>query len=238
MMIQFSQFLEVFVKNLSRYLILLVMAACSSGNNQKTAVTIKLSPETIEVPTIDFASSNPGMIHLFDSDSGEHVMIYNHVIKKLQISSFPEGKLKLTIPLEFDNEKRSRRFTGGTLIGNDSIFVTFYPPALGMINFNGELLWEQTLPEGNYRVSHIGNGSMIPLFISHDRVHGAQPFLMDHHRMSTSDIQKQSLVYSASLTNDKATWHEVYYALDYWEQGKKLSYFSWAKRASTFLLTI
>lgn len=127
MPIQFSQVLEAIVKNLSCYMALLVFAACSSGNNQKTAVVIKLSPETIEVPTIDFASSNPGMIHLFDSDSGEHVMIYNHVIKKLQISAFPSGKLKLSIPLEFENEKRSRRFTGGTLIGRDSIFVTFYP---------------------------------------------------------------------------------------------------------------
>lgn len=220
------------MKQLKKILTISFLITCLSGCNEKDTnrLKISLSPETLEVPTIDFASSNPGMIHLFDSDSGEHVMIYNHVIKKLQISAFTSGELKLSIPLEFENEKRSRRFTGGTLIGRDSIFVTFYPPALGMINFNGELLWERSLPEGNYAVSHIGNGSMIPLFKSHNRLYGAQPFLMDHHRMSASDIQKQSLVYSASLSTEDATWHEVYYGMDYWEQGKKLSYFSWAKR--------
>lgn len=219
------------MKNSLKLFLIYISISFSCVEKNNNSVKISLAANTLKISTIDFASSNPGMIKIFDSDSGEHVMIYNHVIKKLQISSFPEGKLKLNIPLEFDNEKRSRRFTGGTLIGNDSIFVTFYPPALGMINFDGELLWERSLPQGNYAVSHIGNGSMIPLFTSYGRVYGAQPFLMDHHRMSTSDIQKQSLVYSASLTNDEAAWHEVYYALDYWEQGKKLSYFSWAKRA-------
>ncbi|AFL84176.1 hypothetical protein Belba_1566 [Belliella baltica DSM 15883] len=222
---------------LKKKLIPVIFIFIFSCNDQDYGKFILKELDEIVVPVNDFALSNPGMISIYDSDSGEHVMIYNHVINKLQISEFPSGKLKLNIPLEFESEKRTKRFTGGTLIAEDSIFVTFYPPSLGMINFKGDLTFEQKLPESNYRVSHIGNGSMIPLFKSNGRIYGAQPFLMDHHRMSKEDVQKQQLVYSVSLEEDGAAWHEVFYSPTYWDEGKKLSYFSWAKRGDLIYIS-
>jgi len=219
---------NMYIKALFLLLCVPLLFSCSYDNDESDFSF----GEIIFIPINDLASSNPGMISIYDSDSGEHVMIYNHVIKKLQISEFPSGKLKLNIPLEFENEKRNKRFTGGTLIAKDSIFVTFFPPSIGMINFEGELMFEEKLPDANYSVSHIGNGSMIPLFKSNGRIYGAQPFLMDHHRMTQEDIQKQQLVYSISLDGDNSAWHEVYYDEAYWAQGEKLSYFSWAKRGS------
>ncbi|WP_236613199.1 MULTISPECIES: DUF4221 family protein [Rhodonellum] len=217
--------------------IFIVWAFFSCGQGQNKEFVLETGNLEFSIPINDLASSNPGMISIYDSDSGEHVMIYNHVIKKLQISEFPSGKLKLNIPLEFENEKRNKRFTGGTLIARDSIFVTFFPPSIGMINFEGALMYEEKLPDANYSVSHIGNGSMIPLFKSHGRIYGAQPFLMDHHRMTQEDIQKQQLVYSVSLEGDSSAWHDVFYDAAYWDQGKKLSYFSWAKRGSLIYIS-
>ncbi|MFN3801621.1 DUF4221 family protein [Belliella pelovolcani] len=218
----------MYIKQTYIFLFLIIVFACNNTSSNK--VELQFSNQVIKIPTIDFAASNPGMIKMYNSDSGEHVMIYNHVSKILQISHFPSGELKLNIPLEFESEKRTKRFTGGTLIAKDSIFVTFYPPAIGMMDFKGNLIWEKKLPQANYRVSHIGNGSMIPLFMSNERIYGAQPFLMDHHRMTSSDIQDQQLVYSIGLTEEESAWHDVYYSTDYWENGKKLSYFSWSKR--------
>ncbi|MDO9552337.1 hypothetical protein [Rhodonellum sp.] len=200
--------------------IFIVWVFFSCGQGEKKGFKFQLSDLELAIPINEWASSNPGMIIIYDSDSGEHIMIYNHVIKKLQISEFPSGKLKLNIPLEFENEKRNKRFTGGTLIAKDSIFVTFFPPSIGMINFEGELMFEEKLPDANYSVSHIGNGSMIPLFKSNGIIYGAQPFLMDHHRMTQEDIQKQQLVYSISLDEDISAWHDVFYDAAYWGQEK------------------
>jgi len=66
--------------------------------------------------------------------------------------------------------------------------VTFYPPAIGLIDFEGELLHNERVGEDSYKVSHIGNGRGTPLFLVGGKIYGAQPFLMDHHRMKAADI--------------------------------------------------
>lgn len=177
------------------------------------------------------------MIQLVDTDSGEYIFLYNHVIKKLQISEFPSGKLVLNIPLEFDEEKRVRRFTGATLISKDTIGVTFYPPAIGLINFSGDLIKFEPLNEESFNVSHIGNGSFTPLFKEKNEIFGAQPFLMNHHQMEKSDIQKQHLLYSFNLNSNSFRWQPVFYGENYWDNGKKLSYFAWAKRENKIYLS-
>jgi len=202
--------------------------ACRSVQDEDGIHFIK--GEKISFKVNDFASSNPGMGSLYASDSGEYLFLYNHVLKNLQISEFPSNRLKLNIPLEFGNEKRIKKFTGGTLLGKDSIFVTFYPPAFGMINLKGELVFEDKLSSGDFLVTHIGNGNKTPLFLSGSSLYGSQPYLMGHHKMNKEDVQKQSLVYSYDFGSKTSQWHNVTYAKDYWDGGKKLSYYSWAKR--------
>jgi len=186
--------------------------------------------ELISFPVNDLASPNAGTAVLYDSDSGEHMFLYNHIIKQLQISEFPTNALKLNIPLKFDQAQRVKSFSGGTLIARDSIFVTFYPPAIGLIDFGGRLLHNERVGEDSYNVSHIGNGSSTPLFLVGGKIWGAQPFLMDHHRMKASDIQKQHLVYSYDMSANAFQWHDVFYREGYWDEGKKLHYFAWAMR--------
>lgn len=84
----------------------------------------------ISFPVNDMASPNASTAVLYDSDSGEHLFLYNHIIKQLQISEFPSNTLKLNIPLNFDQAQRVKSFSGGTMKAKDSVFVTFYPPDL------------------------------------------------------------------------------------------------------------
>lgn len=57
-----------------------------------------------------------------------------------------------------------------------------------------------------------------------------QPLFMNHHFMEKASIQKHSLIYSYNMGTDQTKWYDVYYAEDYWDDGKKPSEFSWARR--------
>lgn len=210
--------------------------SCEGTDNAYQGVHIGKG-EKVSFQVNNLASTNPAMGDLYASDSGEYLFLYNHVLKNLQISEFPSNELRLNIPLEFESEKRAKQFTGATLVGKDSIFVTFYPPAIGMINFKGELLFEEKLIGGDFQISHIGNGTQIPIFLNGSSLYGAQPFLIDHHRMSKEDVQRQQLVYSYDLGAKTSQWHNVTYAKDYWDGGKKLSYYSWAKRGDLIYIS-
>ncbi|MCH7411642.1 DUF4221 domain-containing protein [Belliella sp. DSM 111904] len=178
----------------------------------------------------NMAYTNPGMIQYIDTDSGEFIFYYNHIAKNLQFTEFPSGKNILDIPLEFEDEKRTRNFTGATLFSKDTIGVTFFPPAIGIIDFSGELNMFEPLIEKSFNVSHIGSGGYIPLIKEGIEIFGAQPFLMGHHQMKESDIQKQHLLYTFNLETDRFYWQDVFYKKHYWEEGKKQSYFSWARK--------
>ncbi|MCH7408858.1 DUF4221 domain-containing protein [Belliella sp. DSM 111904] len=91
--------------------------------------------------------------------------------------------------------------------------------------------------EESFNVSHIGAGSYTPLFLEGNEIFGAQPFLMAHHQMKKSDIQKQHLLYSFNLLTSKFQWQNVFYKENYWDQGKKLSYFAWARRENKIYIS-
>lgn len=215
------------MKNLFCF-IFIVLISCDSKTKTNHFQFKKV--EEFSFKANDLSATNPGMVQLIESDSGDFIFLYNHVIKQLQISEFPSGKLMLNIPLDFEEEKRIKRFTGGTLISKDSVWVTFFPPAIGLINFRGDLIFTENFPQGKFEVSHVGNGSTNPLFQSFGKIYGAQPFLMDHHRMEKEDIQKQQLTYSYDPLTKTFEWYDVFYNENYWDQGKKLSYYSSAMR--------
>ena len=43
-------------------------------------------------------------------------------------------------------------------------------------------------------------------------------------------IEKHQLIYSYDYLSDSAQWYDVFYPKDYWDLGKKLTYYSWAER--------
>jgi hypothetical protein len=223
------------MKNIVHYSAIILIISCQPKfNESKFFFEFE---EEISFASNDMASTNPGMIQLVDTDSGEYVFLYNHIIKKIQITEFPSGRNVLNIPLEFDEEKRARRFTGATLIAKDTIGVTFYPPAIGLINFSGDLIQFEPLNKESYNVTHIGNGSYTPLIKERNEIFGAQPFLMNHHKMEKSDIQKQHLLYSFDLNSNSFRWHPIFYNENYWDHGKKLSYFAWARRENKIYIS-
>lgn len=163
------------MKNIVYYSAIILIISCQPKfNESKSFFEFE---EEISFASNDMASTNPGMIQLVDTDSGEYVFLYNHIIKKIQITEFPSGRNVLNIPLEFEEEKRARRFTGATLIAKDTIGVTFYPPAIGLINFSGDLIQFEPLNKESYNVTHIGNGSYTPLIKERNEI-----FLYDKYR--------------------------------------------------------
>ncbi|MCH7408859.1 hypothetical protein MM239_05595 [Belliella sp. DSM 111904] len=114
--------------------IIVLIVSCKSRT--ETAGLLEFE-ETISFQASDMVLTNPGMIQLVETDSGEFIFYYNHIIKKLQFTEFPSGKHILNVPLEFDEEKRARRLTGVTLISKDTIGVTFFLQQLESLIFLG-----------------------------------------------------------------------------------------------------
>lgn len=186
--------------------------------------------EEISFPATGFVSINPGVIYLIESDSGDYLFVYNHVPKTFQYLKFPSGELIYETPLYFDGPHNVQGFTGGRPIGQDSIWITFYPPAIGLINFKGELLSKKKIDNDLFRVTTLGTGSQTPLIRHGTKIFGAQPYFMNHHGMDKKDIEKHQLIYSYDYLSDSAQWYDVFYPKDYWDLGKKLTYYSWAER--------
>ena len=118
--------------------------------------------EEISFPATGFVSNNPGVIYLIESDSGDYLFVYNHVPKTFQYLKFPSGELIHETPLYFDGPHNVQGFTGGRPIGQDSIWITFYPPAIGLINFKGERLSKKKIDNDLFRVTTLGSGSQTP----------------------------------------------------------------------------
>lgn len=53
---------------------------------------------------------------------------------------------------------------------------------------------------------------------------------MGHHEMDKEQIAKHQLVFSYSFATETTSWHEVFYSSTYWDNGKKLTDYSWDER--------
>ncbi|WP_245189635.1 DUF4221 family protein [Lunatimonas salinarum] len=118
------------------------------GCNKKTQKR-QFKMETIEeisIKTNDLISVNPGNTKFIETDSGTFLFAYNHVEKNYQFIDFSNGKVNHKIPLTFEGPNSVKGFLGATLTGPDSIWLTFSPPAIGLINFKGELLLKRQIP--------------------------------------------------------------------------------------------
>jgi len=184
---------------------------------------IKIKPEDKTVP-------NPAFIHLVESDSGRYLFLSNYLSKKLQFLNLENGIPVKEIKLQYDGPNSIRNYTGIAGLEKDKVWLTFSPYAIGYFNYDGEIQFKTEIAPGAVDIGYVSSDFHQELYQYQDKVFGMQPKFMNHHYMEKSAIQKHSLVYSYDMNSGQTRWYDVYYAEDYWEDGKKPSNFSWARR--------
>ena len=147
------------------------------------------------------------------------------------------GKVANEIILEHDGPNSMSRRSGIAGLQEDKVWTTFRPHAIGYFNYKGEILFKKKIPSGEVDITSIRSNFHKELQRYGDKVFGMQPLFMNHHGMNKEDIQKHSLVYSYDMVSDQTIWYDVYYAEDYWDNGKKLSEFSWARRGDKLYIS-
>lgn len=121
----------------------LFILGCKPHDKNKGVAFAKVEEAAFEAS--GFVSTNPSLIQLVESDSGDFTFVYNHIANNFQFIEFPTGKLAHEVPLHFEGPNNVKGFGGGTLTGPDSIWIASAPYGIGLINFNGEVLPKKTL---------------------------------------------------------------------------------------------
>ncbi|WP_194778636.1 DUF4221 family protein [Pararhodonellum marinum] len=215
-----------------------ICCAFSCGKKSQT-LTYKLK-KTGEVSLVPegIVFVNPSLAQLVESDSGKYLFFYNSIGKNYLFMDFQTGKTKVEIPMntnEGPNSLRGR--TGGFLTTIDSIWMTFAPAGIGLVNFNGELLLKRKVENDLFPVSALMSDLHRPIIQRGNKLFGPQPYFMNHHGMDKADIRKHQLIYSYDIKSDVTEWYDVFYSDDYWDKGKKLTDFSWAHRENKLYLS-
>ncbi|WP_092176764.1 DUF4221 family protein [Cyclobacterium xiamenense] len=191
--------------------------------DMKVVKEFKIKPEVFMAPNIAY-------VRLVESDSGQFLFLLNHISKNLQFISLKSGKLVREIELQYDGPNSMSNCTGIAGLENDKIWATFSPHSVGYLNFEGEIHFKKNITPGEVDITYVGSDFHKELHKYNDKVFGMQPLFMNHHFMEKASIQKHSLIYSYNMGTDQTKWYDVYYAEDYWDDGKKPSEFSWARR--------
>ncbi|WP_114748030.1 DUF4221 family protein [Pleomorphovibrio marinus] len=215
---------------LSSCLLFLLCWACHSGSKQSEPVLVLERVEEVTIPIRDCTYMNPASARLLETDSGTFLFAYNHVEKKLHFIDFSDGRVVHKVPLAQDGPNSLARAMGFTITGLDSIWATFIPPALALINFNGEVVFREKIPNHKVEVMGIYTPESRPIFKYGKELFGPQPYFMDFQNMGKEEIFNHHLLFSMDLDSREVTWHEVFYAEDFWDAGKKISDFSWTMR--------
>ncbi|MCC5936872.1 MAG: DUF4221 family protein [Lunatimonas sp.] len=217
---------------MKKIIFIIFLSLLSSGCKKKTQERhFKMEIiEEISIKTNDLISVNPGNTKFIETDSGTFLFAYNHVEKNYQFIDFSKGEVNHKIPLTFEGPNSVKGFLGATLTGADSIWLTFSPPAIGLINFKGELLLKRQVPNEMVSVTALITTFYKPIIQIGAEIYGPQPYFMDHHEMGKELIAKHQLVFSYSFGTESTSWHEVFYSNTYWDNGKKLTDYSWDER--------
>lgn len=211
-------------------LLFLFCWGCHSGSKQSQPALVLERVEEVTIPIRDCTYMNPASARLLETDSGTFLFAYNHVEKKLHFIDFSDGRVVHKVPLAQDGPNSMARAMGVTVTGLDSIWVSFIPPALALINFNGEVVFREKIPNQGIEIMGIYTPGSRPILKYGNELFGPQPYFMDFQNMGKGEILKHHLLFSMDLDNREVFWHEVFYAEDFWDAGKKISDFSWAMR--------
>lgn len=214
---------------------LFLVCSCQKTSENKL-LEIKMVKELKFKPEV-FMAPNPSSIRLVESDSGQFLFLLNHISKNLQFFNLGNGDLVKEIELEYDGPHSMRAASGIAGLEKDKFWVTFSPHAIGYFNFEGKIQFKKDITPGEVDITYVKSDFHQELHRYQDKVFGMQPLFMDHHGMGKLDIQKHSLVYSYDMGTDRTRWYDVYYDEDYWEKGKKISDFSWARRGDKLYIS-
>jgi len=213
-----------------KIIILIYLLFCSCQKRQENELIDLTVLKEIKIKTENTILPNPAFIHLVESDSGRYLFLSNHISKTLQFLNLENGILIKEIQLQYDGPNSMRHYSGIAGLEMDKVWLTFSPHAIGYLNFEGEIQFKTEIEPGAVDIIYVGSDFHQELYQYQGKVFGMQPKFMKHHLMEKSAIQKHSLVYSYDMSSDQTRWYDVYYAEDYWENGKKPSNFSWARR--------
>lgn len=210
------------------FLIFLFFFSCGHSKESKNIGLVQVGKLEIDVP--GFMTINPSIIQLVESDSGSFLFLYNNIAKNLQFINLDNGKLLHEVPLCYEGPNSVQGLSGGALTSSDSIWVSFTPPGIGLINFNGEVLLKRKIENELFPINYLGAKLYRSLFQEGNKVFGPQTYFMKHHTMKKEDIRKHQLVYSYDFKTDSVEWYDVFYSDDFWDQGKKMAEYSWTQR--------
>jgi len=215
--------------NLKFVVVYLLLFWSCEPRQQNSTIEIKVLKEVKIEPDV-IITPNPAYVRLVESDTGQFLFYLNHISEQLQFLNLESGSLAKEVELQFDGPNSMRNYTGIAALQKDRVWLTFSPPAIGTLSFEGVIQFKRRLSQGDVEHAYVGSNFHQELYLYEDKVFGMQPLFMDHHGMKKEDIQKHSLVYSYDMRSDQIKWYDVYYAKDYWDRGKKLSDFSWVRR--------
>lgn len=218
---------KTYIKHLYLLLVLIlsIMACNTPGQKQE----IVINKEFLSFPTHELMPVN-SMVQLIESDSGSYLLLYNFFNKTYQFLEFPSGDLRHEIPLQFEGPNSVRGLAGGTIAALDSFWVLAQPPSMLLLDFTGDIILKKKIENSLLPITHIDAAQDKPLFQYGSKIFGAQPLFMGHHDISKADIKKHQLIYSYDFKTDTVQWYDVIYPDNFWEQGKKISGFSWTQR--------
>jgi len=213
----------------------LLFCSCHGEEENKLLEMVKVKELKIkpEVMTL----SNLLYVHLIESDSGKYLFYLNPTSMGLQFMNLENGKVANEIVLEYDGPNSMSNRSGIAGLEEDKVWTTFAPHAIGYFNYKAEIQFKKNIPPGEVDITYVGSDFHQELHRYGDKVFGMQPLFMNHHGMNKEDIQKHSLVYSYDMSSDQTIWYDVYYAKDYWDKGKKITDFSWARRGDKLYIS-
>jgi hypothetical protein len=215
-------------------LLCILFAACKESG--KPSLTLKSSEEVLITPKV-LMSTNPAHIRFVESDSGQYLFFINHISRNPQFIDFESGELVKDIIHHNDGPNSMRNRTGVGLLEGDSIWVTFSPSSIGCVNFSSEVIFKRVIDNSPIPLTNLASNFHQSLYRHQSKIFGMQPSFMSHHTMDKRDIRNHPLVYSYDVELNLVKWYDVYYPDDYWDQGKKISNFSWARRENKLYIS-
>jgi hypothetical protein len=219
-------------------LILLLALSFCKPREERNSLFVSVF-DTIKIP-ID-SSINPSRRNnqYILSDSGEYLAIQNKAVHGIEIFDLNTGNHEKRIGLQKDGPNRSGEVNGFRIFSHDSLLVASYPQKLMLFNFEGIKKAEFPVKDTQNDVNYISSTSEIPFLFDGKKVFGAQPFFRNFFDMTASDLGKYSHIYQLDMKSDnpQTDWLPISNPEDTWEDGKKVSQFTWTDRGDSILVS-
>jgi hypothetical protein len=221
------------------YSILLVCALFSCQKEIQHRSFLYKKIDSIAIPLDSTVNPNGTSFQYIESDSGEFLALQNKAVHGIEIFNLETGIHLKRIKLNKDGPNRSGEVNGFRIFSKDSLLVASYPQKLILFDFEGIKTAEFPIKDPQNEVNYISSTSEIPFLFSGKKVFGAQPFFRNFFDMSSADLVNYSHIYQLNMEslNSEAEWLPVSNPEDTWNDGKKVSKFTWTDRGDSILVS-